>query len=185
MAEYTIEHLEPAPYFDLELLMSTSQESRIDGAMMQALSDAWDRWLPHARVAHIKKEKGGGYLVAWLGENVEDEVDAKWDEAPSEAFMYNSLAQVMCMGLVHSLLPEVEEAGCAPAPKPTDLLADALDELDVPYAVMGEPGLTRRFGVATYYPFRGGCELCVLQKDCPRSGSGDKGFSVTLPGFEK
>lgn len=184
MAEYTVKDLEAAPYFDLELLMSTSQETRIGGDLMDGLSDAWDRWVPHARVKHIEVEKGG-YLLAWLDETVEDDVDDKWEESPSEAFMYNALAQVMVMGLVHSLLPEVEDAGCAPAPRPTDELADALDEIGVPYAVMGEPGLSRRFGVVTHYPFRGGCEICMLQKDCPKASGGGGGHSVTLPGFEK
>lgn len=184
MADYTVKDLEAAPYFDLELLMNTSQETRIGGDLMDALANAWDRWVPHARVKHVELEKGG-YLVAWLDEAVEDEVDGKWEEAPSEAFMYNALAQVLCMGLVHSLLPEVEEAGCAPAPRPTDILADALEEIGVPYIEMGKPGLSRRFGVATYYPFRGGCEICMLQKDCPKAAGGDRSFSVTLSGFEE
>jgi len=184
MADYTAKDLEVSPYFDLELLMSTSKETRIDGPVMSALSDAWERWLPHARVRHITAGKNS-YLLAWLDEAVEEEVDDKWEEAPSEAFMYNALAQVMCMGLVHSLLPEVEEAGCAPAPRPNDELADALEEEGVPYAVMGEPGLARRFAVVTYYPFRGGCEICMLQKQCPKASGGEGGFSVTLPGWEQ
>lgn len=182
MAEYTIEEMESAPAFDLELLLGVSQESRIDGAMMDQLAEAWDSWLPHAHVRRIKTADMG-YLLAWLDEAVEDDVDAKWEEAPSEAFMFNALAQVMCMGLVHELLPEVEDAGCAPAPKPTDALADALEEMGVPYLVMGEPGLARRFAVVTHYPFRGGCEICLLQKDCPKAGGG-KGMSITLPGYE-
>lgn len=183
MADYTIHELEAAPYFDLELLLGVSEESRISGDLMKELGDVWDRWLPHARVRHIETEKGG-YLVAWLDETVEEDVDDKWEEAPSEAFMYNALAQVMSMGLVHALLPEVEDAGCAPAPRPTDELADALEELAVPYLVMGEPGLGRRFAVVTHYPFKGGCEICMLQKDCPKAGGGGA-RTVTLPGFEQ
>jgi hypothetical protein len=182
MSAYTINELPAEPYFDLELLLGVSQESRISGEVMDGLSDAWDKWLAQAHVRRIETEKGG-YLLAWLDEAVEDDVDEKWEESPSDAFMFNALAQVMCMGLVHALLPEVEEAGCAPAPKPTDELTDALEELGVPYLVPGEPGLARRFGVVTHYPFRGGCEICMLRKDCPKAG-GDKGMSVTLPGHE-
>jgi hypothetical protein len=183
MTDYSAKDCEVAPYFDLELLMSVSQETRIDHEAMEALSDAWDRWLPHARARHIETPKGG-YLLAWLDESVEDDVDDMWEERPSEAFLFNALAQVMCMGIVHSLLPEVEAAGCAPAPRPTDELADALEAEGVPYLVMGEPGLARRFAVVTPYPFRGGCELCVLRKDCPKAGGG-KDHSVTLPGYER
>lgn len=182
MAKYTVTHLPFEPEFDLELFMAVSQESRIGGTLMDVLSDAWNCWLPHGRARRIETENES-YLLVWLDEAVENDVDDKWEEAPSEAFLYNALAQVMCMGIVHALVPEVEEAGCAPAPKPTDALADALQAEDVPYAVMGKPGLARRFAVVTPYPFRGGCEICVLQKECPKAG-GDRNVSVTLPGFE-
>ena len=89
----------------------------------------------------------------------------------------------MGIGIVHNLLPEVEEAGCAPAPRPTDELADAREDEGVPYTVAGEPGLARRFAVVTPYPFKGGCEICALMKDCPKAG-GARDMSVTLPGHE-
>jgi len=183
MAEYTVKDLPVAPAFDLELFMATCQETRIGGSIMDALSDTWDSWLPHVKAQLIETEKGN-FLLARLGEAVEEDVDEKWKETPSEAFMYNALAQVMCMGIVHALIPEVEEIGCAPAPYPSDALADALEDENVPYAVMGEPGLARRFAVVTPYPFRGGCEICALVKECPKI-KGGQGSSITLPGFER
>ena len=183
MAEYTVKDLPVTSDFDLELFMSICQETRIGGSMMDALSDAWERWLPHAAARLIETESGN-FLLVWLGEAVEEDVDDRWEEAPSEAFMYNALAQVMCMGMVHSIIREVQDVGCAPAPQPTDALADALEAESVPYAVMGEPSLARRFAVVTPHPFRGGCEICVLRKECPKLG-GNKGSSVTLPGFEQ
>lgn len=182
MTKISVTDLEVAPYFDLELLMATSQETRIGGEVMDELADTWDRWLPHARARHIKTASGG-YLLAWLGETIEDDVDDQWEEAPSKAFLFNALAQVMCMGIVHSLLPEVENVGCAPAPSPSDELAEALEQEGVPYLHIGEPGLSRRFAVVTYYPFRGGCELCALRSSCPKL-NGTKDMSVTLPGHE-
>jgi len=183
MADFTVKDLPVEPAFDLELLMTVSQETRIGGGMMDALSDAWDRWLPHVKARLIETEKDN-FLLAWLGEAVEEDVDEKWEETPSEAFMYNALAQVLCMGIVHALMPEVEEMGCAPAPWPSDVLADVLEAENVPYAVMGEPGLARRFAVVTPYPFRGGCEICALLKECPKAG-GNRGGTITLPGFER
>ncbi len=180
MSDYTIKDLEVTPHFDLELLMSTCRETRIGGELMDKLADAWDRWLPHAKAKLIESGKES-YLLAWLEEPVEEDVDDMWEQSPSEAFIFNGLAQVMSMGIVHSLLPQVEEIGCAPAPHPTDVLADALEAESVPYLIMGEPGLTRRYAVVTHHPFRGGCEICMLQKQCPKSGGG---MTVTLPGFE-
>lgn len=183
MAAHTSKDLDVTPDFDLELLLCTSQETRIGGDLMDSLSDAWDKWLPLAKAREITTS-GAKYLLVWLEEPVEEEVDDMWEEAPSEAFMYNALAQVMCMGMVHALIPEVEEAGCAPAPKATDELVDALEEEGVPYAYPGEPGLSRRYAVVTHYPFKGGCEICSLRQQCPKAG-GDNASSFTLPGFEK
>ena len=183
MAEYTVKELPVTPEFDLELFMATCQETRIGGKMMDDISDAWDRWVPHAGARLIETEKGN-FLLVRLDEAVEEDVDNKWEATPSEGFMYNALAQVMCMGMVHALIPEVEDAGCAPAPWPTDALADALEAENVPYAVMGQPALARRFAVVTPYPFRGGCETCALLKECPKM-TGKQAGTITLPGFER
>ena len=183
MTEYTTKDLAIVPDFDLELLMSTSNETRIGGDVMDKLAEAWDRWAPMAKARQITGDKES-YLLVWLEEPVEEEIDDKWEQTPSEAFMFNALAQVMCMGIIHSLLPEVEEAGCAPAPRPTELLTDSLEASGVPYLIPGEPGLVRRYAVVTHYPFRGGCEICTLRKQCPKY-NGDGGASVTLPGFEQ
>ena len=180
MTGYTASDLEVTPYFDLELLMNTCQETRIDSDMMKKLADAWDKWLPLAKARHIQGN-GESYLLVWLQEPVEKDVDDKWGQTPSEAFIFNALAQVLCMSLIHSLLPQVEDLGCAPAPRPTDMLTGALIAEGVPYLIMGESGLARRYAVVTHYPFRGGCEMCVLQQQCPKSGGG---MTVTLPGYE-
>jgi hypothetical protein len=183
MAGYFSEDLAATPQFDLELFLNTSKETRIGGAVMDFLGNTWDRWLPHARARHIETDCGG-YLLAWLEKTVEEEVEEKWKESPSEAFLLNVLAQVMCMGIVHGLLPEVEDAGCAPSPRPTDSLAAALEAEGVPYIKSGEPGLVRRFAVVTPDPFRGSCEICSLREHCPKAG-GDGAPSITLPGFEQ
>ena len=189
MSNYSVEKLTVDPVFDLELLMNISQETRIGGDTMNALSDAWDDWVAFA---HADKITIGddSFLLAWLGEEVEDFVDSKWEESPSEAFMFNALAQVMCMGIVHSLLPEVEEVGCAASPEITDDLVDALESIGVSYLTIGEPGLTRKYAVVTYFPFKGGCNVCSMQKQCPkgsdstRCATGDGPTSIVLPGFD-
>jgi hypothetical protein len=181
---YAVKQLEVTPHFDLELFMNVSQETRIGGEIMDRISGIWERWLAHAHVREITTP-AGGYLLAWLDAAVEDEVDDHWEQAPSEAFMINALAQTMCMGLVHAVLPEVEEVGCAPAPHATQSLADALASEGLSYATPGEPTLSRRYAVVTSYPFKGGCELCALRERCPKAGgTAAEPASVTLPGFE-
>lgn len=188
MANFTVEKMQADPIFDLELLMSTSQETRIGGEAMDALSDAWDAWASHAHAVKITADNNS-YLLVWLDEFVENAVDDKWEETPSDAFLYNSLAQVMCMGLVHAIVPEVEYAGCAAAPAPTAALEEALASEGVPYLEEDGPGLARRYAVVTHYPFKGGCEICYLQPQCPKGGEAvcdsDGPTSVTLPGFEQ
>ena len=181
MSQFTVKPLEIEPYFDLELLLTTSRETRIGGEVMDRISSAWDRWREHA---HVREISAGGkeYLLVWLDDAVDAEVDGVWEQTPSEGFLFNALAQVMCMGLVHAALPEVEDMGCAPAPHPTQSLADALESEGLSYTVPGEPGLSRRYAVVTHYPFGGGCGECALREQCPKAGGGPA--SVTLPGYE-
>lgn len=185
MPAYTIETLEVTPYLDMELLLENSQETRVDGPLMDKLADYWGRWMPRLSARRIAAGQDS-YLVVWLDEAVEEEVDEVWDDAPSEAFLFNSLAQTMCMCAVHTLLPEVGEAGCAPAPRPTLDLKSALEDegLRDPDEENFELALLRRYAVATYYPFRGGCDICHLKDTCPKlKGGGD--YSVLLPGHEQ
>lgn len=185
MPSYIIEKLEVTPYMDLELLMQNSQETRIAGDVMDRLVDYWGRWMEHLNARKIESGKDS-YLVVWLDEEVEDSVDEVWDDAPSEAFLVNSLAQTMCMCAVHTLVPEVVEAGCAPAPRPTLDLKLALESegLRRPEEENTGLGLQRRYAVTTYFPFRGGCDICDLKDECPKLKGGSD-YSVVLPGFEQ
>ena len=172
------------PYFDMELFLSTSQETRIGGELMEKLSACWDAWIPHAKAMQITVDDAA-YLLVWLEKEVEDAVDEAWDKTPSDAFAYNALAQVICMTMVHAALPMVEEAGCAPAPAPSACLAEGLEKAGVPYADGVGPTLSRRYAVVTHHPFRGGCEVCSLREQCPKgSGCGSEAASVTLPGYD-
>ena len=58
-------------------------------------------------------------------------MDKAWESSPSNAFLYNALAQTMCMAAVHAVIPEVQDAGCAPAPKPTAALREAQEALEL------------------------------------------------------
>lgn len=182
MNEYSIEKVEVAPYFDLELIMSISQEKRLGGAVLERLARLWEAWLPLVNVRLVDTGKIK-YLAAWLDADVEEAVDKAWADSPSQAYMDNAVAQALCMGAVYGVLPEVEDAGCAPAPRPTEKLRAALEAEGMPYKGDG-PTLARRYAVVTHYPFKGACEICHLQEHCPK-GQGQAGAaSVVLPGYE-
>ena len=178
---HSAEHMEIHPYFDLEMLMMMSRETRLGGAAIERLMGLWEQWLPEAHALRLKAEPVE-CLAVWLNEQVEEDVDKAWDRSPSDAYLYNALAQVLCMSIVHGILPEVQDAGCAPAPRVTDKLREALNAEGLPYAPSGVPA--RRYAVVTHYPFKGGCEICCLQDACPKAHGSGEGSSVLLPGYE-
>ena len=183
MSNYTFEKINATPYFDLELIMRNSQETRLGGEAFDRFLSLWEDWKSKLNVYTVDTGKIK-YLVTWLPEEVEISIDDAWADSPSKAYADNALAQTLCMSAVHSILPEVENAGCAPAPRPTDNLRTALNEIGLSYKEEG-PSLSRRFAVVTHYPFKGGCEICHLQKNCPK-GQGQSGeASFELPGYER
>lgn len=179
---HTTEKLAVRPVFDMELMLGLLQETRLGGQVMETLADAWERWLPllHA----LKLETGQGrYLAIWLDETVEGEVDDTWARSATEGFRLNALAQTMIMCAVYQIEPEVEDAGCAPAPRPCDELRDALEAEGIPYQDPSGPTLCRRFSVLTPFPFKGACDICHLRPDCPKAhGAAEAFHSVELPG---
>lgn len=182
MAEF--ENLYARPEFDLEEFMNLSQETRLSQEALAGLGDLWEKWHASLKTVHIKAGRDS-WLAIWLPEEVESEVDEAWRKSPGEGYLINSLAQYLCMAAVNSLLPQIVDAGCAPCPAPDIKLKQALDEIG-----LGQPGgedlsVLRRYAILTHYPFRGGCEICALQADCPKH-KGEQGFaSVVLPGYER
>ncbi len=180
---YSKENIDIEPSFDFFSLLELLEEKRLGGEVLDELGDAWDRWLDKLHVYRLKVGKIG-YLVTWLDESVEEEIDTKWSESPEDSFRFNCLAQNLIMTAVQTVLPEVLDAGCAPAPKPTDSLIDALEDMQIPYND-DVTALTRRFATLTHFPFRGACEICYLQENCPKAQANAQSFhSVELKGYE-
>ena len=73
----------------------------------------------------------------------------------------------------------------AESPKPTATLREALAAEGIPYSNDKDPILSRRYAVVTHYPFKGGCEICVLQSNCPKGQGQMEAASVVLPGYER
>jgi hypothetical protein len=184
MNEYRREIVPVRPLFDMEHMLGLLRETRLDGEVAEKLAEVWERWLSELRAVVLDAGRGR-YLAIWLEEAVEKEVDGVFAASPSEGFRLNALAQTLCMGAVCQILPEVEEAGCAPAPRPDEALRAALAGEGVPLRDPSAPSLCRRFSVLTHYPFRGACDACFLEDNCPGTGGREEAFhSVLLPGEE-
>ena len=65
----------------------------------------------------------------------------------------------------------------------TEALREALAGLGLAYKE-GQPTLNRRFALVTHYPFKGGCEICHLQDNCPKGQGQAESMSIVLPGHE-
>ena len=95
MTAFTTEKIDVEPWFDMELFMGVSQETRLGGDVMDRFMTLWKNWLPHLTVKGIDTGKIK-YLLVALDESVEQDVDKAWEGSPSNAFLYNALAQTMC-----------------------------------------------------------------------------------------
>ncbi|MBQ7456153.1 MAG: hypothetical protein IJS54_00875 [Desulfovibrio sp.] len=180
----SVEERSERPGFDLESFMMMSHESRIGGATLERLEQCWETWCESLNV-RIVTIGSLSYLVVWLPKAVEDEIERVWKAQAQEGFLLNSLAQFLCMQSIGEFLPEVEEGGCAPAPRPSKELRATMEELGVPYKNDTSFLLSLQFAVVTHYPYQGGCEICHLQDHCPKGMGKAEEASVLLPGFEK
>ncbi len=165
--QHQIEKLQIAPYFDMEQFMLISQTKRLDDESARAIDEYWERWRELLRVARITCGQEQ-YLLVWLEQLVEEEINRLWETSPSRAFSINSLAQAMLMATIRDLVPEVAHFGCAPVPKPSASLRKALDEAGVSWTDDG--ALSKQYAMLTHAPFKGGCEICNLRLECPNSG---------------
>ncbi|MBR4746977.1 MAG: hypothetical protein IK061_06240 [Desulfovibrio sp.] len=167
MNSYTRETLEVRPVFDMELLLGLLDEKRLGGQTLEDLAEAWERWLPLLHALKLETGKGR-YLALWLDPAVEDEIDEEWKKSAEYGYRLSALAQTMCQCALYQLMPEVEEAGCAPAPQPTAALREALETEGLPYQEVTHSMLPK-FSVLTPYPFHGACDICHLRADCPKA----------------
>lgn len=170
------------PEFDLEEFMNFSHETRMESETLERISSYWEEWANLLQAMRIEKGKKS-WISIWMPEEVENIIDDLWEKSPSAGFMLNNLAQYLCMRAVSDLLPQVAQGGCAPAPEMVEPLEKALGE----NGLLHENGhdLKRRYAILSYYPFRGGCEICSLAESCPKGRGEDVSASVTLPGYER
>ena len=159
--------LEPECAFDLEAYMFLSQNQRIDAEQARRIAERWDKWAKHLKAYRLGQKKG--YVVVFFEHDVEDEVNAVWNESPSEGFEAQCVAQTMIMQTMRELMPEVAEQGCAPMPEPNKVLKRSLEPLGL---TLHDTGLNVKYGVITPFPVKEGCTACSLEETCPKKCMG-------------
>lgn len=174
---FEIEELKLTPHMDLETFMIVTRNKRVDQASAEVIEEFFPKWKEMAR-SHGITIGANKYLLVWLEQDVEREINQLWETSPSRAFSANNLAQAILMTLIQDLMPEVAMQGCAPVPRPNPGLRAALEEIGVPWD--GQASLGRQYAMLTPYPYQGSCTICFLKDECPKlamekSEDGDKG----------
>ena len=57
MTAFTTEKIDVEPWFDMELFMGVSQETRLGGDVMDRFMTLWKNWLPHLTVKGIDTDR--------------------------------------------------------------------------------------------------------------------------------
>ncbi len=150
--------------FDMETFMGLAQIKGLEGKETCELLEFWNRWRPHLKVFFIGRKKG--YLAIYMERQVEDAIDAIWEESPSRGFKYQALVQTMIIGVLRELMPEIGQSQCAPVPRPGKVLKKSLSRLGI--ELFDEGALNYKYSTLTYYPYRDGCDACHLLDSCPK-----------------
>lgn len=157
------------PPFDLDAVLAAAGESRLGDAETAACRALWAQW-SDSLFRRVIPSSNGEVLAVWLGKDVEDAVDAAWNDSPSYGYLLNALALALCMRAVRDVMPAIAAAGCAPVPAADEALARALTAAGLPALATGPAlQLSRRYAVATPHP-HGTCPACALHPTCPRRG---------------
>lgn len=184
MDDIAITNQKISPAFDMEDFMNFSRETRMASSTLEHLIDLWENWQSQIKAARIQHGQNS-WLAIWLPESIEKAVDDAWEKSPGEGFLINSLAQYICMAAIQELLPQTADGGCAPAPEPNKALSEALARLKLVNVDKKDNNLLRRYAILTHYPFRGGCEICAMRDNCPKTHGTEEFASVVLPGHER
>lgn len=154
--------LDIQPDFDFSTFLFLAQLDEVGPREMLDVLAVWESWLPHLKIFKLGDRKG--FVLIYLEETIEDQVDAIWKQSPSEGFKHEAIAQTMIMGTLKSLMPELGEKECAPVPEPTKPIRRTLEKIGLDMQESG--ALNRKYATITPYPHRYGCDRCYLKDSC-------------------
>jgi len=162
MKTLSITPLAIEPEFDLHTFLFLAQIDELGPQEMLSIITTWEKWLPKLKIYKLGDRKE--HVVVFLEKDVEDAVDAVWQQSPSEAFKHEAIAQTMIMGTLKALMPDLGEKDCAPVPEPTKPIRRTLEKIGIEMQESG--ALSRKYSTITPYPHRYGCERCHLKDSC-------------------
>ena len=162
----SVEAVAVQPEFDFFTYCELSGETRIEHDLLEELEPRFDEWsAKYLRAYKMTESEDTGYVILWLEQPVEDEVEGIWQDSPSAGMAFHNLAIHMVMSAVQNLAPELAEKGCAPLPKPTKDVLKAFEKLGLTWNKEGT--VNRQFAVFTNLPVQPGCGACMLRAKCP------------------
>ena len=168
MPKYNLEKLNPVPEFDMVFYMEIAGETRLDQDMLEEFEPRWDEWVKMLHAYKLTNTEGEGtFLLLYLEESVEDQIEGIWQDSPSFGMLFHNLAITMVMSAAQGFLPELADGRCAPLPQPGQGVLDAFESLGLTWNEEGT--VNRKFAVFTLYPYSAGCEVCMLSEKCPKS----------------
>lgn len=165
MGAYTISPLTSSQAFDRAAFCELSRAGDLPAEELAWLAGLWEGFADRLH-AHQVVNTTRSWLLAWMDESVEIDVDRLWGVSPRRGYLAHCLALTRLMALAAAQVPEVAECGCAPVPEPTPEVAQAAEELGL--FITPDHALSRRYALLTPAPYAGGCETCYLAADCPR-----------------
>ncbi|MBU1002168.1 MAG: hypothetical protein KKE73_06560 [Proteobacteria bacterium] len=165
MPEYRIAHISIRPEFDVNRFTATSHTGELSDKTLDSLRDLWETLTDSLQTQRI--DNGcGSWLLIWLGEHVEQQVEKRWETSPLQGFLEHALAVDCVMAAAATLVPEIAQHGCAPVPEPSEAVRQAAQELGLNWPERHT--LNRRYALLTRFPWQGGCSTCHLEDNCPK-----------------
>ncbi|WP_285906312.1 hypothetical protein [Pseudodesulfovibrio pelocollis] len=169
MAAYEITPLTPMPEFDIMYFMEIAGETRVDHDAMEEFEPFWDKWAANnLKACKLTNPDGeGSFLLIFLDQEAEDTIEGIWQDSPTHGLLFHALAITMVMSAAQGFVPELSDGNCAPLPRPGEGVLGAFAELGLTWNQEGT--VNRKYAVLTPYPYVGGCEVCYLSDNCPKS----------------
>jgi hypothetical protein len=164
-SSHRLVRLAPRPVFDSAQLVRTAQTGPLVPEDIAALERLWPATLGALHAWRIDAGPSA-WLLLWLDEALEREVERRFAQAPAQGFLEHALAVHCVMAAAATQVPELAEHGCAPVPAPHPAITAAVKELGLSWPERDT--LCRRYALLTGTPFSGGCSGCALGPRCPR-----------------